>query len=127
MQEQAELIANSAALFTNHGGGSASTVFLPKGVSAFVYWRGQQRDIEFYRMAYLYFRTEWIDYNQRRDVMEEEHADMMETLNKIKKTDFDNTKRIERPEEILERRRREREARNVWYRQWGRWLTGQKP
>jgi hypothetical protein len=59
--------------------------------------------------------------------MEEKHADMMETLNKIKKTDFDNTKRIERPEEILERRRREREARNVWYRQWGRWLTEQKP
>ena len=59
--------------------------------------------------------------------MEEEHADMIEKLNKIRKTDFDNTKRIERPEEILERRKREREARNVWYRRWGRWLTGQKP
>ncbi|KAI2509718.1 hypothetical protein MHU86_4700 [Fragilaria crotonensis] len=64
-------------------------------------------------------------YRQAR--MDEEHADMIEKLNKIRTTDFDNTKRIERPEEILERRKREREARNVWYRRWGRWLTGQKP
>ena len=67
LEEQADLISNSAILFTNHGGGSASTVFLPKGASAFVYWRGQQRDIEFYRSV-AYFRTEWIEYHQRRDV-----------------------------------------------------------
>jgi Glycosyltransferase 61 len=67
LEEQAKLIANSAVLFTNHGGGSASTVFLPKGASAFVYWRSQQRDNEFYRSV-AYFRTEWIEYNQRRDV-----------------------------------------------------------
>jgi hypothetical protein len=63
--------------------------------------------------------------SQRQARMEEEHQDMLEKLNKIRNTDFDNTKRIERPEEILERRRREREARNVWYRRWGRWITGQ--
>jgi hypothetical protein len=57
--------------------------------------------------------------------MEEEQTDMMEKLNKIRKTDFDNTKRIERPEEILERRRKERDSRNVWYRRWGRWVVGQ--
>ena len=67
LEAQAELIANSAVLFTNHGGGSASSVFLPKGASAFVYWRGQQRDIEFYRSV-AYFRTEWIEYIERRDV-----------------------------------------------------------
>lgn len=64
-QEQGLLIGNSAALFTNHGGGSASTVFLPKGASAFVYWRGFQRDEEFYRSV-SYFRTQWIEYKARR-------------------------------------------------------------
>jgi hypothetical protein len=52
---------------------------------------------------------------------------MMEKLNKrIKSQDFDNTKRIERPEEILERRKREREERNRWYRRSWRWITGQQ-
>ncbi len=67
LEAQAELIANSAVLFTNHGGGSASTVFLPKGASAFLYWAGQQRDIEFYRSV-AYFRTEWIESRERQDV-----------------------------------------------------------
>jgi hypothetical protein len=58
--------------------------------------------------------------------MEEEQNDMLEKLSKIRKTDFDNTKRIERPEEILERRKREREQRNVWYRRWGRWIIGRQ-
>jgi hypothetical protein len=54
--------------------------------------------------------------------MEKEHDDMMDKLNHIVAQDFDNTKRIERPEEILARRRKEREARNVWYKRWGRGL-----
>jgi hypothetical protein len=58
--------------------------------------------------------------------MEEEKNEMMEKLNKIQKQDFDNTKRIERPEEILERRKRERERKNVWYRKWGRWIAGRE-
>ena len=48
----------------------------------------------------------------------------MSKITKIRKTDFDNTKRIERPEDILERRRKEREARNVWYRSAWRRLIG---
>lgn len=56
--------------------------------------------------------------------MEKEQDDMMEKLNKIRKSDFDNTKRIERPEEILERRRLERQQRNVWYRRWWRAIRG---
>ena len=51
---------------------------------------------------------------------------MMEKLTEIAARDFDNTKRIERPEEILARRRKEREARNVWYRRWGRWIIGKE-
>ena len=64
--------------------------------------------------------------SERQARMEEEKNSMMEKLNKLQKQDFDNTKRIERPEEILERRRRERERRNVWYRRWGRWLVGRE-
>jgi predicted phosphoribosyltransferase len=58
--------------------------------------------------------------------MEEEKNEMMTKLHKIQKQDFDNTKRIERPEEILERRKRERERRNVWYRKWGRWILAKR-
>jgi len=67
MEDQGRIISNSAVLFTNHGGGSASTVFLPKGSAAFVYYRGEQRDHEFYRNV-AYFRTQWIEYHERRDV-----------------------------------------------------------
>lgn len=45
---------------------------------------------------------------------------MVDKLNYYVNRDFDNTKRIERPEEVLERRRKEREARNVWYKRWYR-------
>jgi hypothetical protein len=56
--------------------------------------------------------------------MEKEHDDMMDKFSHIVAQDFDNTKRIERPDEILARRRKERESRNVWYKRWGRWLIG---
>ena len=58
--------------------------------------------------------------------MDKEHEDMMDKLNCIMKEDFDNTKRIERPEEVLERRRMEREARNVWYKRIWNNVTGQQ-
>jgi hypothetical protein len=63
--------------------------------------------------------------SERQARLEKEQADMMEKINKIRKTDFDNTRRIERPEEILERRKKERELRNVWYRRVWRALTFQ--
>lgn len=62
--------------------------------------------------------------SQRQARLEREQEDMMSKITKIRRTDFDNTKRIERPEDILERRRRERETRNVWYRAAWRSLTG---
>jgi len=58
--------------------------------------------------------------------VEEEHEEMLERLNKIVQTDFDNTKRIKRPEEVLEERRRERERRNAWHRRLYRWAFGEK-
>jgi hypothetical protein len=51
---------------------------------------------------------------------------MMDKLNRVVSQDFDNTKRIERPEEVLARRRKEREARNAWYRRYWRYLRGQE-
>mmetsp|Transcript_9594 Transcript_9594/g.14801 ORF Transcript_9594/g.14801 Transcript_9594/m.14801 type:complete len:162 (+) Transcript_9594:105-590(+) len=66
-----------------------------------------------------------VSKSERQARMEKEHDDMLQKLNKIRDTDFDNTKRIERPDEILERRRHERKSRNVWYRRLGRWIRGQ--
>ena len=51
---------------------------------------------------------------------------MVDKLNYFVNQEFDNTKRIQRPEEVLEKRRMEREARNVWYKRWGRWIVGKE-
>mmetsp|Transcript_2654 Transcript_2654/g.3747 ORF Transcript_2654/g.3747 Transcript_2654/m.3747 type:complete len:158 (-) Transcript_2654:395-868(-) len=67
-----------------------------------------------------------VSKSERQARMEREKDDMMTKINKIRKTDFDNTKRIERPEEILERRKKERERRNKWYSRTWRFLTFQK-
>jgi len=58
----------------------------------------------------------------RQAAMESEHDEMMDRLQTIRESDFDNTKRIKRPEEILEERRLERERRNRWYRRLYRWV-----
>lgn len=61
-----------------------------------------------------------ISKSERQAIMDKEHDEMMNKLNRMVKQDFDNTKRIERPEEVLARRRKEREAQSVWYRRiWG--------
>ena len=64
-----------------------------------------------------------ISKSERQALMEKEHDDMMTTL-ATNLPDFDNTKRIERPEEVLERRRKERQRQNVWYRRWWRAVVG---
>jgi len=61
----------------------------------------------------------------RQAALEVEHEDMMERLNKIVDQDFDNTKRIQRPEEILQQRREERAKRNAWHRRLYRGLFGE--
>lgn len=62
----------------------------------------------------------------RQAKMEEEREEMMERLAKISSQDFDNTKRIKRPHEILEERRKERERRNAWHRRAYRYFFGDK-
>jgi hypothetical protein len=60
----------------------------------------------------------------RQAALAQEHDAMMERLNHIAKQDFDNTKRIARPEEILEQRRLARQRRNAWHRRAYRWIAG---
>jgi hypothetical protein len=62
----------------------------------------------------------------RQAALEQEHDEMMERLNKIVAQDFDNQKRIKRPHEVLEERRRERERRNAWHRRMYRAVFGDK-
>lgn len=66
-----------------------------------------------------------ISKSERQHLLEKEHDEMMDKLNRVVSQDFDNTKRIERPEDVLARRRKEREARNVWYRRYWRYLRGE--
>lgn len=64
----------------------------------------------------------------RQAQLSAEHDEMMERLSKIVQDDsFDNTKRIRRPEEILEERRLDRERRNAWHRRLYRWTFGKGP
>jgi hypothetical protein len=68
----------------------------------------------------------FVSKSERQARLDAERDQMMEKLNKrIKTVDFDNTKRIERPEEILERRKKEREERNRWYKRTWRWVSRQ--
>jgi hypothetical protein len=60
----------------------------------------------------------------RQAKLQEEHEDMMDRLGKIVATEFDNTKRIQRPEEVLATRRLERQKRNKWYRRAWRAVSG---
>jgi hypothetical protein len=61
----------------------------------------------------------------RQHQMELEQNEILERIGFIAKQDFDNTKRIQRPHEVLEERRKERERRNVWYRRAWRWVKGE--
>ena len=58
--------------------------------------------------------------------MDDEREDMLKKMQRALEVDFDNTKRIERPDEILARRKMEREERNRWYRRLGRWIKGEQ-
>lgn len=67
----------------------------------------------------------FVSKSERQARLEKEQEDMLSKITKIRKTDFNNTKRIERPEEILERRKMERERRNKWWRRAWRSVTFQ--
>jgi hypothetical protein len=61
----------------------------------------------------------------RQARMQEEQEEIMERIDYFAKADFDNTRRIKRPNEVLEERRKIRQERNKWYRRFGRWLRGE--
>jgi hypothetical protein len=63
--------------------------------------------------------------------MEEERDNLLQTVQKpqedlIPIEKLNNTKRIIRPEEVLEQRRQERIKRNKWYRRFYRYITGKQ-
>ena len=65
----------------------------------------------------------------RQAALEKEHDDMMEIITKTVSSDnnnFDNTKRIKRPHEILQERQQERARRNAWHRRLYRWVMGKQ-
>ena len=66
-----------------------------------------------------------LSVSERQAMMNKEHDDLVERMNHAISKDFDNTKRIERPDEILARRRKERERKNVWYRRWWKSIRGE--
>lgn len=52
--------------------------------------------------------------SERQARMEKERDEMLK-MEYLAKVEFDNTKRIERPKDIMEKRWIEREYRNQWY------------
>jgi hypothetical protein len=66
-----------------------------------------------------------LSVSERQSMMNKEHDDIVERINHVVSEDFDNTKRIERPDEVLARRRKARESRSVWYNRWWRSIRGQ--
>jgi hypothetical protein len=73
VSEQATLVANSIVFFSNHGGGSAISVFLPKGATFFIYWHWhvmakgrvmRKMDHQFYESV-SHFETLYISEKER--------------------------------------------------------------
>jgi hypothetical protein len=65
MEEQVDSIANSVVLFSNHGGGSASSIFLPRGSSLFLYSHGPLVMDSIFYDTISYFRTQYISAADR--------------------------------------------------------------
>lgn len=60
MKEQAEVIAQSNVFLTNAGGGSASSLFLPRGSTMIMYYdQGKKFDLDLYD-SLAYFHIDWL-------------------------------------------------------------------
>jgi hypothetical protein len=65
MQAQAMMLDETAVLLTNHGGVGSSSILLPFGSTAIVYWHGKNRmDHHWYESA-GYFRVTWVGVDER--------------------------------------------------------------
>ena len=75
-QEEAMLALDTAVLFVNHGGGSVTSIFLPRDASVFLYTAGgfcnkglfcdEGRDSDFYN-SNGYLRQQWIEKGDRKN------------------------------------------------------------
>ena len=59
-KEQAELALDTAVFVTNHGGGSSTSVFLPRGASVLLYHTPNVKFDRRYYETLSYLRTVWI-------------------------------------------------------------------
>lgn len=74
MKEQVELVRVSAVYITNHGGGSASAVFLPRGATLIIYHgigrKGEPKMLDRHFWNSLgYARVLWVPPNHHRNVV----------------------------------------------------------
>lgn len=65
IHDQAKLMRDTAVLFTNHGGGGVTSMFLPRGAAAFVYWHKDRRFEHNYYESQGYFRPVWVSVGER--------------------------------------------------------------
>lgn len=65
--EQSEMMEHTAVILTNHGGGAASSIFLPSGAGVLSYWHGDVRfDHNVFETA-GYIRVTWVSQEARSD------------------------------------------------------------
>ena len=93
LSEEAELAMDTAVLFVNHGGGSVTSIFLPKHAAVILYAhggchkRGSQKwcedgkyanfDSMFYKSV-SYIRPSWVEHEDRSDTEKTKHLLKME-------------------------------------------------
>jgi len=71
-KEQGELALDTAVFVSNHGGGSSTSIFLPKGASVLLYHTPNVKFDHRYYETLSYLRTVWIplkDYNNTEKLM----------------------------------------------------------
>ena len=68
LQQQATLLGETAVLMTNHGGGAASSIFLPEGDGVIDFWHGDKRMDHNFCESAGFFRVTWVSDGARRDI-----------------------------------------------------------
>ena len=66
IDQQARIALDSSIYFTNHGGGSFTSLFLNRGACAFIYFHEIKRDENFYETV-SHFRVRWVSAEERNN------------------------------------------------------------
>ena len=68
-KEQAELSMETAIFVSNHGGGSSTSIFLPKGASVFLYHTQKVKFDRRFFETLSYLQTVWVHPDDRNDTV----------------------------------------------------------